>query len=67
MEKENILIATEATILETGSKEKCRVKDNFMIIKEIYNTKVNGKTIIIKAEEKYSIFLEIGLNMRASL
>jgi hypothetical protein len=67
MVKENILIVMEVTTLETGSREKCKVKDSFMIIKEIYNTKGNGKMTITKAGEKYSTFLDNGPNMKVNL
>lgn len=64
MAKENIHIATEVIILEIGLKEKCKAKDNFMIIKEIYNIKESGKMIIFKEEERYLILKEIGQNMK---
>jgi len=62
--KENTLIVTEVIILVIGSKEKWKVKGNCMIVKEIFNMRENGKTITFRVEENYSIFQEIGWNIR---
>lgn len=66
MGKENTRIVMAATIMEIGLRERWKDKVNYMIVKEIWNMKDNGRMIIFKGEENYSVYLETGLNTRDS-
>ena len=51
MVKENICIMMEVIILETGLRGKCKVKENLLMLMEIWFIKVSGKMIIIRGKE----------------
>ncbi len=50
MEKENMLIVTEAIIMAIGSREKWKDKDSYMMSMAICNIKESGKMTILKEE-----------------
>ena len=49
--KENTCTMMGATILETGSKEKWKDRENLLMLMAIWSMKVSGKTITMKARE----------------
>ena len=55
MVKASIFTLMAATILETGSRERCKVRVNYSIAKEIFSMKDNGRTIISKVRASYII------------
>lgn len=63
MVKANIYTAMAATTTATGSRGKWRVKANYTTLMAIYNTKDNGKAIIITAKALYmDLMMSTGSN-----
>ena len=51
MVKENTFIMMEVIIMGIGLKVKCKDKENYMIVMEIFSMKGNGEMIIIREKE----------------
>ncbi len=67
MARVNIFTMMRAIITETGSKVEWKDKDSCMILMEIYNMKVSGRTITIMVKVLYMEGESIGKNTTDSL
>ena len=54
MEKGNISTMMVAIIMEIGLKGRCKERESFMMLMAIFNTKVNGRMIIMKEKVPYT-------------
>lgn len=53
MARASIFTRMAATILEIGSREKCKVKVSCLTVREIFSIRVNGGMTIFKARENF--------------